>query len=173
MSLETGPEQRIVVLGRLSGLYGVQGWLKVYSDTEPREGIIKYPRWWVKQQGSWRQIRVEQGRRHGKGVVVKLEGIDDRDAAAKLLNAEVAVDRSELPDTAPGEFYWTDLEGLTVVCVDGTELGRVDHLIETGANDVLVVTGERERLIPYIPEQVIKQIDLEQGRMVVDWDPEF
>jgi 16S rRNA processing protein RimM len=173
MSLETGPDERMVVLGRLSGLYGVQGWLKVHSDTEPREGIVKYPDWWVRQQGGWKRMRVEQGRRHGKGVVVKLEGIDDRDAAAKLLNAEVAVDRSELPDTAPGEFYWTDLEGLTVVCVDGTELGRVDHLIETGANDVLVVTGERERLIPYIPEQVIKQIDLEQGRMVVDWDPEF
>jgi 16S rRNA processing protein RimM len=173
MSLETGPDERMVVLGRLSGLYGVQGWLKVHSDTEPREGIVRYPDWWVRQQGGWKRMRVEQGRRHGKGVVVKLEGIDDRDAAAKLLNAEVAVDRSELPDTAPGEFYWTDLEGLTVVCVDGTELGRVDHLIETGANDVLVVTGERERLIPYIPEQVIKQIDLEQGRMVVDWDPEF
>jgi 16S rRNA processing protein RimM len=163
----------MVVLGRLSGLYGVQGWLKVFSDTEPREGIIKYPDWWVRQQGGWKRMRVEQGRRHGKGVVVKLEGIDNRDAAAKLLNAEVAVDRNTLPETAPGEFYWTDLEGLTVVCVDGTELGRVDHLIETGANDVLVVTGERERLIPYIPEQVIKQIDLEQGRMVVDWDPEF
>jgi len=173
MSLETGPDEPMVVLGRLSGLYGVQGWLKVFSDTEPREGIIKYPDWWVRQQGGWKRMRVEQGRRHGKGVVVKLEGIDNRDAAAKLLNAEVAVDRNTLPETAPGEFYWTDLEGLTVVCVDGTELGRVDHLIETGANDVLVVTGERERLIPYIPEQVIKQIDLEQGRMVVDWDPEF
>jgi 16S rRNA processing protein RimM len=173
MSLETGPDEPMVVLGRLSGLYGVQGWLKVFSDTEPREGIIKYPDWWVRQQGGWKRMRVEQGRRHGKGVVVKLEGIDNRDAAAKLLNAEVAVDRNALPETAPGEFYWTDLEGLTVVCVDGTELGRVDHLIETGANDVLVVTGERERLIPYIPEQVIKQIDLEQGRMVVDWDPEF
>lgn len=173
MSLETGPDERMVVLGRLSGLYGVQGWLKVYSDTEPREGIIRYPAWWVRQQDGWKQMRVEQGRRHGKGVVVKLEGIDDRDAAAKLLNAEVAVDRNELPDTAPGEYYWTDLEGLSVVCLDGTELGRVDHLIETGANDVLVVAGERERLIPYIPEQVIKQIDLEQGRMVVDWDPEF
>jgi len=173
MSLETGPDERIVVLGRLSGLYGVQGWLKVYSDTEPREGIIKYPDWWVRQQGNWKRMRVEQGRRHGKSVVVKLEGIDDRDAAAKLLDAEVGVDRNKLPDTAPGEYYWTDLEGLTVVCVDGTELGRVDHLIETGANDVLVVEGERERLIPYIPEQVIKQIDLEQGRMVVDWDPEF
>ena len=173
MSLEAGPEQRIVVLGRLSGLYGVQGWLKVYSDTEPREGIIKYPRWGVKQQGSWREIRVEQGRRHGKGVVVKLKGIDDRDAAAKLLNAEVAVDRNELPEIAPGEYYWTDLEGLTVVCLDGTEIGKVDHLVETGANDVLVVKGDRERLIPYIPEQVIKRIDLDRGEIQVDWDPEF
>jgi 16S rRNA processing protein RimM len=173
MSLETGPEQRIVVLGRLSGLYGVQGWLKVHSDTEPREGITSYPRWWVKQQGRWKSMRVEQGRRHGKAVVVKLEGIDDRDAAAKLLNAEVAVDRDTLPETEPGEYYWTDLEGLSVVCLDGTELGRVDHLIETGANDVLVVQGDRQRLIPYIPEQVIREIDLERRLMVVDWDPEF
>jgi 16S rRNA processing protein RimM len=173
MSLDSQPDQRLVILGRLTGLYGVQGWLKVFSDTEPREGIVKYPRWWVKQQDGWKQFRVEQGRRHGKTVVVKLDGIVDRDAATKLLGAEIAIEREQLPETAPDEFYWADLEGLSVVCQDGTELGRVDHLFETGANDVLVVRGDRERLIPYILEQVIKSVDLESGRMIVDWDPEF
>jgi 16S rRNA processing protein RimM len=89
------------------------------------------------------------------------------------MGAEIAVEREQLPETGPEEYYWTDLEGLSVVCQDGTELGRIDHLMETGANDVLVVIGERERLIPYIPGQVIKSVDLENGRMVVDWDPEF
>jgi 16S rRNA processing protein RimM len=173
MSLDAKPDQRLVTLGRLTGLYGVKGWLKIFSDTEPREGIVEYPLWWVGQHGSWKQFRVEQGRRHGKTVIVKLDGVDDRDAAAKLLNAEIAIEREQLPEIAPDEFYWTDLEGLSVVCEDGTELGRVDHLMETGANDVLVVRGERERLIPYIPGQVIRSVDLDNGRMVVDWDPEF
>ena len=173
MSRNTKPGQRFVMLGHLAGLYGVRGWLKVFSDTEPREGIVNYPHWWIRLRDGWKQYRVEQGRRHGKTVIVKLDGIDDRDAAAELLGSEIAVEREQLPATAQNEYYWTDLEGLSVVSLDGTQLGRIDHLLETGANDVLVVTGERERLIPYIPGQVIKTIDLEAGCMIVDWDPEF
>ncbi|MEJ2307888.1 MAG: ribosome maturation factor RimM [Gammaproteobacteria bacterium] len=173
MSPNPQPDQRLITLGRLTGIYGLRGWLKVFSETEPREGIVNYPLWWVRQHGGWKRFRVEQGRRHGKTVVVKLEGIDDRDEAARLLNADIAVEREQLPETATDEYYWTDLEGLSVVCQDGTELGRIDHLLETGANDVLVVQGDRERLIPYIPGQVIREVDLENGRMVVDWDPEF
>ena len=173
MSPNPQPDQRLVTLGRLTGLYGVRGWLKVFSDTEPREGILDYPQWWVRQHGSWKQCRVEQGRRRGKIVVVKLEGIEDRDEAASLMGAEIAVEREQLPETGPEEYYWTDLEGLSVVCEDGIELGRVDHLMETGANDVLVVRGDRERLIPYIPGQVIRSVDLENGKMVLNWDPEF
>lgn len=162
-----------IVLGRVTGLFGVKGWVKVFSDTDPREGIVKYSPWLLNQGSDWRSVNVEAGQRQGKTIVAKLAGIDDRDAAAALIGAAIAVPRGRLPPAAPGEVYWADLEGLAVKTVAGVELGLVSHLIETGANDVLVVKGERERLIPFIREQVIKTIDLDQGVLVVDWDPDF
>ena len=169
----TGTSDRKIVIGRIAGLYGVRGWVKVYSWTEPREAIIGYSPWQVKIGGGWREMRVAEGRRHGKGVVVRLEGCDDRDEAAKLLGAEIAISRSQLPGTAAGEYYWTDLVGLKVVTREGVELGVVKSLMETGANDVLVVQGERERLIPYLFGEVVMKVDLEHRLMRVDWDPEF
>lgn len=162
-----------IVLGRVTGLFGVKGWVKVFSDTDPREGIVKYSPWLLKQGGDWRSIKVEAGQRQGKTVVAKLAGINDRDAAAALIGAEIAVPRDRLPPAAPGEVYWADLEGLAVRTESGIELGMVSHLIETGANDVLVVKGDRERLIPFVREQVIRNIDLDQGVLIVDWDPDF
>lgn len=169
----TEQEDRRVVLGRISGLFGVRGWLKVFSGTDPREGIVGYSPWQLCVHGEWRSVEVEAGKRHGKSVVVKLAGIDDRDAAAALLDAEIAITRAQLPKPAAGEIYWADLEGLAVHTEAGEVLGTVDHLFETGANDVLVVKGERERLIPFIRDQVVKVIDLERRVVVVDWDPEF
>ena len=169
----TGTSDRKIVIGRIAGLYGVRGWVKVYSWTEPREAIIGYSPWQVRIGGGWREMRVAEGRRHGKGVVVRLEGCDDRDEAAKLLGAEIAISRSQLPGTAAGEYYWTDLVGLKVVTREGVELGVVKSLMETGANDVLVVQGERERLIPYLFGEVVMEVDLEHRLMRVDWDPEF
>ena len=168
-------EQDLVVLGRISGLYGVRGWVKVFSHTEPRERIVQYSPWQVRlggPSGEWRSMVVAEGRRHGKGVIVRLEGIDDRDVAARLMEAEIAIHRDQLPELEPGDYYWTDLQGLEVVNREGVTLGRVDHLFETGANDVLVVLGERERLIPYTDDTVLG-VDLEAGRIEVDWDPEF
>jgi 16S rRNA processing protein RimM len=122
----------------------------------------------------WRPWTVEAGRLQGKGLVVKLRGCDDRAEAAKLLGADIAVWRNQLADDlAPGQYYWADLEGLRVVTQSGVELGRLDHLFATGANDVMVVRGERERLVPYLPEQVVKEVDLRTGVMRVEWDPEF
>ena len=167
------PTEKRVVLGRVSGLFGVRGWVKIYSETDPREGIVSYSPWQLRVRNEWRDIEVESGQRHGKSVIAKLKGIDDRDAAAALIDAEIAVSRSQLPKADEGEFYWADLEGLAVRTIEGVELGTVSHLIETGANDVLVVKGERERLIPFIREQVIRTIDLDQGLLVVDWDPDF
>lgn len=170
-------DQELIILGRVTGLFGVRGWLKVFSDTDPREGIGKYSEWLLKRQHGWQRIAVESGRKQGKNVVVKLAGIDDRDMAATLLDCEIAITRDQLAMARPGEYYWIDLEGLTVVTTDGVELGRVDHLLETGANDVLVVreenSGAREHLVPYVPRQVVKDIDLQEKRMIVDWDPEF
>lgn len=169
-----GDAEKLVTLGHVSGLYGVRGWIKVYSDTDPREGILRYSPWYLDRGRGLETWEVEQGRRQGRNVVAKLAGCDDRDAAAELLKATIAVRREQLHDRlAPGEYYWTDLEGLEVVTTGGTSLGRVDHLFETGANDVLVVKGERERLLPYIWDQVVKEVDLDNRRMVVDWDPEF
>lgn len=163
-----------VILGRLAGPFGVRGWIRLQSDTEPREGILGYSPWYLEQNGRWEPCEVETGRRHGSDVVVKLAGVDDRDQAAALRDRRIAVRRAQLgSQLAPGEYYWIDLEGLTVFNRDGVELGVVERLFDTGANDVLVVRGERERLVPYISGQVVLEVDLTAGRMLVDWDPEF
>jgi 16S rRNA processing protein RimM len=123
--------------------------------------------------GSEFEVAAAQGHEQGKGMVAKLPGCDDRDAAAKLVGATIRVPRSALPKAKRGEYYWTDLEGLDVVTVEGVDLGKVSHLFATGANDVLVVHGERERLIPFVTGQFVKEVDLKSGRITVDWDPEF
>lgn len=171
-SIEGDGSERLVTLGRISGLHGVQGWLKVFSDTWPRENILNYSPWYLQRNQGWEKWTLEKGRRQGKLVLAKLQGCNDREVARELMDAHVAIRRSQLP-TAKDEFYWADLEGLQVVTVQGTELGRVSHLFETGANDVLVVKGDRERLIPWIWKQVIMEVDLDQGCISVDWDPEF
>jgi len=164
---------RLVTLGRIAGVYGVRGWIKVMSATEPPEAILDYSEWRLGSGDKWRTMAVTEGRIHGKGVLAHLAECDDRDAARALIGAEIAVPRSEMPDPGPGRFYWADLQGLAVHTTTGVELGVVDHLMETGANDVLVVVGERERLIPYVWEKIVKAVDLDQGVIVVDWDPEF
>lgn len=163
----------LLTLGEVSGVYGVHGWVRVYSYTDPIENILDYSRWHVHQRGNWQVYRVLSGRRQGKGLVAALEGIGDRDEAQTFIGAEIAVPRAELPTLPEGEYYWADLEGLQVETVAGEPLGAVDHLFATGANDVLVVSGERERLIPFVMEQVVQSVDLEAGVIRVDWDPEF
>ena len=168
-----GADPRAVTLGTIAGPFGVRGWVKVKSYTEPREEILRYPEWRVKlPRGGRRTLKPLEGRRHGNLVVVRLEGVDDRDAAAGLTHCEVTVPRSELPPLGGGEFYWADLEGLEVVTVEGVALGRLDHFVETPANPVMVVVGERERWLPLVPQH-LKKVDLEAGRIVVDWDPDF
>jgi len=142
----------------------------VFSYTQPREAILDYDRWYLKRKGEWQATAISEGKRHSKSVVVHLEGVDDRDAAAALLDCEIAIERDALPEPENGLYYWADLEGLRVVHRDGTELGRVAYLMETGANDVLVTEGERERLIPFIADKVILDVDLDAGVINVDWE---
>lgn len=166
--------QRFVTLGRIAGAHGIQGWVKVRSDTSPRDNIVRYSPWLLMRAGRREAWPVRSGRVQGKSVVAKLAGCDDRDTAESLAGAEILVPRSRLPRTTePGEFYWADLVGLEVETVGGVALGRIESLFETGANDVIVVQGERERLIPYIWEQVVCEVDLQAGVMRVDWDPDF
>ena len=167
-------DERFVTLGRVSGAHGVQGWIKVHSETSPRENIVQYSPWHLLRDGRRETWRVKAGRLQGKSVIAKLDGCHDRNQAEALAGAEISIPRSALPATATeGEFYWADLVGLTVTTVDGVQLGRIDRLFETGANDVIVVAGDRERLIPYIWQQVVRDVDLDGGLMVVDWDPDF
>ncbi len=160
-------------MGRVSGAFGVRGWLKVRSDCEPAEQLLKYSPWQMNTGTGWRSHVVVEGKVHGPGLVAKLADIDDRDQAQALAGVDIAVDRSQLPLLTGDDYYWNDLIGLSVVTRDGKELGQVSGLMQTGANDVLVVSGERERLIPFIREQVVLAVDADARRIEVDWDPEF
>ncbi len=168
---EAGPAPQRVVLGRIDGVFGVRGWVKVFSETDPREGILRYSPWLLGPASQLR--RVAEGRAHGKGVVARLEGCEDRDQALLLVGQEIAVTRDRLPPPKPDEFYWIDLEGLAVETLSGVPLGRVSHLFSTGVNDVLVVVGERERLLPFSWESVVREVDFERRLIRVDWDPDF
>lgn len=158
------------MLGRIVGLFGVKGWVKVLSYTRPREAILGYEHWFLKMNHDWDAARVAEGKQHGKGLIVRLDGYADRDTAQELIDAEIAIERSAMPIPEDGSYYWSDLEGLRVVHRDGTELGRVAYLLETGANDVLVTDGERERLIPFVADSVILDVDIAAGVITVDWE---
>ena len=151
----------------------------MYSYTNPMDSILDYPEWWVRKGETLTPMTIVQGRRQGKGLVVQLKGVDDRDAAETLAQADIVLPKSALPELSADEYYWHELEGLAVFTQAGERLGRVSYLFETGANDVMVVRGDadaidkRERLLPFLPDDVIVEISLEDGRMVVDWDPEF
>jgi 16S rRNA processing protein RimM len=154
-------------------VHGVKGWVRVFSYTEPRANILHYQPWHLRRGNVWQPRPVAEGRAHGRGVIARLENCEDRDQALALMDCEVGVRRDQLPATAPGEYYWNDLLGLDVVTLQNEPLGKVDHLLETGANDVLVVRGDRERLIPFVVDQVVKRVDLDAGVIQVDWHKDF
>ncbi|MGJ0484954.1 MAG: ribosome maturation factor RimM [Methylomicrobium sp.] len=169
----TRENDNTVDVGKISGVFGVKGWVKVFSYTSPKENILNYLPWLLKKAGEVKTVEVVDGKLHGSGVIVLIKGVNDRNQAETLLGSEIFIRREQLPETSEGEYYWSDLIGLEVVTTDGVALGVVDSLLETGANDVLIVKGERERAVPFIKEQVIVEIDREGGRIVVDWDPDF
>jgi 16S rRNA processing protein RimM len=166
--------ERRVLVGRIVGVSGTAGQVKLESWTEPRMQIFRYQPWILKSAQTEQEISGCRGREQGKGMVAALPGVADREQAAALIGTEIWVPRSALPKPGPGEYYWADLEGMDVVNVEGVSFGQVSHLFATGANDVLVARdGGRERLIPWVLEQYIRQVDLEARRIEVDWDPEF
>jgi 16S rRNA processing protein RimM len=162
---------RPVVLGRIGAPFGVQGWLKVRSYTDPVEGIVHYPVWELTRGGTLGRRAVLDWKRAGAGVAVRLEGIETREAAQALTGAEVCVERSELPPTAPGEYYWHDLIGLDAYGLQGEPLGRVAGILELPAHPVLLLEGDRERLVPLVKER-LAAVDLAAGRMTLDWHPD-
>ena len=167
---------RRVEVGRIVGLHGVRGGLKLESWTDPRAMIFQYRPWTlVWPDGTEREFAGARGQVHGKGLLAELPGVEDRDGAQALVGTAVFIPRDALPPPPEGEYYWADLEGLDVVTSEGETLGRVSHLVATGANDVLVVRdgAGRERLLPFVIGHCVMEVDLATARIVVDWDPDF
>ena len=165
-------EQHISV-GKISGVFGIKGWVKVFSFTDPRENILTYSPWLLKKGDQTKTVNVVEGQLQGKTIVAQLADIEDRDQAASLMGWDIFITQDQLPKAAKGEYYWSDLIGLQVETIDGVQLGVVDSLLETGANDVIIVQGERERVIPFLQGRTIIKVDLEAGNIIVDWDPDF
>ncbi|MBA6389581.1 ribosome maturation factor RimM [Colwellia sp. BRX10-3] len=169
-----------VTLGKVGAVYGIKGWLKIHSFTDDHEAILDYFPWSLKLGNKIQSVDITDWRKHNNGLVVKVAGIDDRDVAQKLVGSEIFVSEEALSDLPEGEFYWRDLIGMAVVTDKGYDLGQVSDIMETGANDVLVVKanlkdgfGKKERLIPYLMDQVILSISAEDKQICVDWDPGF
>ena len=156
-------EEKLLV-GKVTGVYGVKGWIKVYSWTEPRENITRYQPWYIKKasDSDWQQLSLESGRRHGKTVIAKIEGIDDRNEAMLLTGMDIAIDASRLEPLGEDEFYWRELIGLRVITPQGDCLGEVQEMMETGANDVLVIRGEQGPLylVPWALDDTVLAVDL-------------
>lgn len=161
-----------VILGRFGAAYGVRGWLHLISFTDPIDNILHYAEWHVKHSNDWETLHLENSKVHGKGLIVKLKEINDREKAREYTNDEIAVPRESLPKLEEDEHFWHDLIDMTVITKTGITLGAIKNIIETGSNDVFIVSGERERLIPYTDDVVI-EIDKIKKTITVDWDPEF
>lgn len=174
---ENADDARLVI-GKITGCYGIKGWVKIHSYTEPQENFLEFGHWMLKRRGGLEPIEFDAGRRQGRGLVAHIAGVDDRSEAESYRGLEVTAPAGSLPQLEQGDYYWQQLQGLQVWCQDGDDrvlLGTVDYLIETGANDVLVIKAskgsidDRERLVPYLPGDVVTRVDLDEGVIEVDW----
>ncbi|WP_437883614.1 ribosome maturation factor RimM [Pseudomonas sp. LRF_L74] len=177
--MTTSPSvENLIVLGKITSVHGVRGEVKIYSFTDPIDNLLDYRQWTLRRDGETRQVEQVRGRLQGKVLVAKLAGLDDREEARALAGFEICVSRSLLPALDDDEFYWYQLVGLKVIDQNGQLFGVIDHLMETGANDVIAVKpcagsiDDRERLLPYTTQCVLK-VDLDAGEMHVDWDADF
>ena len=159
-------------MGRIVGPFGVKGWVKVKVFTESPGSLGEFPRWQVEAPGGWREMAVEAFEVHSKGPVAKLAGCEDREDALGLRACDVAVSREALGEPEEGTLFWVDLVGLAVVDESGEALGNVEGLFESGETSVLVVRGQKERMIPFVPAYV-KAVDRDARRITVDWKPDY
>lgn len=166
-------DNEYVNVGKVSGAFGIKGWLKIFSFTDPRENILAYSPWVLRKGNQSKVVNVLDGNIQGRSIVAQVSGVIDRDMAIGLSNWDIFINPEQLPEPEEGEYYWSELLGLTVETTQGEVLGVVDNLLETGANDVIIVSGERERAIPFLQGQTIVKVDLEAAKIIVDWDPDF
>ena len=166
--------ERRILLGRIVGAFGIRGQIKIESWTEPRDAIFRYQPWILRDAlGNERPFDGARGKESGKHLVATFPEVTDRDVVEAMRGTDIYVLRSALPPPKAGEFYWIDLEGFSVVNLEGVDFGTVSHLFSTGANDVLVARGDRERLIPFLEPDYIRSVDFDAGLVTVDWDADF
>ena len=166
--------ERRILLGRIVGAFGISGQIKIESWTEPRDAIFRYQPWILRDAlGNERPVEGARGTESGKHLGANFPDVTDRDVVEAMRGTDIYVLRSALPPPKAGEFYWIDLEGFRVVNLEGVDFGTVSHLFSTGANDVLFVRGDRERMVPFVEPDFVKSIDFEGGLITVDWDPDF
>ena len=163
-------QRKRIQVGYIAGIYGVQGWLKIESYTRPPENIFSFKPWYIKRNECWQEINAREGRKHGKGLIVALDGVTDRDIARGLVDKEISILRSQLVELPPGEFYRVDMIGMQVVNQRGRKLGIVAEILETGANDVMVVEGQERYLIPIVWNTYLLNVEPEKQLISVDWD---
>lgn len=173
----------MVVVGKITAVYGVKGWVKVHSFTEPMENILGYKELYLNRNGAWQPLTFEQSKRHGKGLIALIDGVEDREQARLYCQSDIAIAATALPELPAEDYYWHQLEGLQVVTVEQggapVLLGKVHQMMETGANDVMLVRkcqgslDGNERLIPWLPGQVVKSVDLDAAVITVDWPADF
>jgi 16S rRNA processing protein RimM len=171
-------QSEYILLGEISGVSGVKGWVKVFSHTDPREKITTYKQWFLQKKGDdWQAIKILNGRKQGKNIVAQLEGINTREQAESIKGTQIAIHQDQLEPLAKDKYYWKDLIGLQVETTEGINLGKIDWIFNTGSNSVLTIKEEslekKERMIPYLMGDVVISIDLTDNLMIVDWDPEF
>jgi 16S rRNA processing protein RimM len=161
-----------ICVGHIIGAQGVKGWVRVFSNTSPRENILNYSPWKIDTGDAIKTVEAS-GRLQGKNVVVKLAGVEDRNQAIELVGSKIFILPEQLPELDEGDYYWSDLIGLEVESLQAEPLGTIAMMMETGANDVMVLKGDRERLIPFVMDDIVRQVDLTNKRVVVDWKPDY
>ena len=165
-------QRDLICVGYILGAHGIKGWVRVFSNTSPRGNILNYEPWLIERGDDLRPIRFT-GRLQGKHILARLDGIGDREGAEELAGCRLYIERSQLPALEHGDYYWSDLIGLEVKTLGDESLGVVEAMMETGANDVMVLRGDRERLIPFVLDDIVREIDLDRRRLVVDWSPDY
>ena len=160
-----------ILVGKISNPHGIKGWVKVISFTDPIENILSYKKWTISDNETEKTYCLEDSRIQGNKIVIKLEGVNNRDDADLLKNLQIEINRSDLPELEENSYYWEDLVDFNVIDIKGNPVGKVDSLFRTGSNDVLVIIDEtKERLlVPFIMEEVIKYVDLAKELISIDW----
>lgn len=165
-------DNKRLLIGKINGLFGVQGWVKIFSHAHPRKNILTYKPWHINVNGQWTTLEIIKGREQSKTIVAQIKGVNDRDQAKSYIGMDIYIERAQLPKLPKGEYYWDELTGLSVINKEGFVLGDVSYLVDTGSNSVMVIKGEKEHWVPYI-EPFLISIDMDNRQILVDWDENF